>query len=470
MNTEISPQARLQLWIAASAFFMEMLDATIVNTALPAMAHSLGVHPMQMHSVVLGYVLTVAIMLPASGWIADRVGVQRTLLTAIVLFALGSLCAAMSHSLPMLVASRVLQGIGGAMMVPVGRLAVLKVVPRSQFMAAMNLVTIPGLVGPLLGPTLGGFLVEYATWHWIFLINLPVALVGFVAVWKRMPNYQMPPRPFDVRGFLLMAVCMASLTLALEGASAKPLHQTLWMLAAGLLFGLGYWLHARWRDQALFSLRLFRIRIFSLGIWGNLAARIGTGALPVLTPLFMQLGLGLSPLQSGLAMIPLVMGSMGMKTLVVRTVSRLGYRTVLVYATLGLAVDTLAFPLVGLNAGFGWLIPQLVLLGMLNAVRFSAMNALTLKDLPDDLASSGNSLLSMVMQLSMSLGVSFIGMVLAGYGHPAAGSPEIGQVFTYTYAWLALMTALPAVIFLRVPRKSVEMAATAHRDKPSGLR
>lgn len=221
--TELPDSTRWQLWIVAFGFFMQSLDTTIVNTALPSMALSLGESPLHMHMVVVSYVLTVAVMLPASGWLADKVGVRNIFFTAIVLFTLGSLFCAWSSTLNELVLARVLQGVGGAMMVPVGRLTVMKIVPREQYMAAMTFVTLPGQVGPLLGPALGGILVEYASWHWIFLINIPVGIVGAIATLMLMPNYTMQTRRFDLSGFLLLAVGMAVLTMALDGSKGTGL-------------------------------------------------------------------------------------------------------------------------------------------------------------------------------------------------------------------------------------------------------
>ncbi len=216
---ELPNNVRWQLWIVAFGFFMQSLDTTIVNTALPSMAQSLGESPLHMHMVIVSYVLTVAVMLPASGWLADKVGVRNIFFTAIVLFTTGSLFCAQASTLDQLVMARVLQGIGGAMMVPVGRLTVMKIVPREQYMAAMTFVTLPGQVGPLLGPALGGILVEYASWHWIFLINLPVGIIGAIATLTLMPNYKMQTRRFDFFGGFIRCwpAGMATLTLALDG-------------------------------------------------------------------------------------------------------------------------------------------------------------------------------------------------------------------------------------------------------------
>ncbi|MRS15039.1 MFS transporter [Enterobacteriaceae bacterium RIT691] len=452
---EMPVSVRWQLWIVAFGFFMQALDTTIVNTALPSMAKSLGESPLHMHMVVVAYVLTVAVMLPASGWLADRIGVRNIFFTAIVLFTVGSVFCAQSNTLNELVMSRVLQGIGGAMMVPVGRLTVMKIVPRDQYMAAMTFVTIPGQVGPLVGPALGGILVQYASWHWIFLINIPVGIIGAIATLWLMPNYTLQTRRFDLAGFVLLALGMATLTLALDGQHGLGISP----LMLGLLVTLGvssmlfYLWHARDNDNALFSLNLFKNRIFSLGLAGSFAGRIGSGMLPFMTPVFLQIGLGFSPFHAGLMMIPMVMGSMGMKRIVVQVVNHFGYRNVLICATLGLACITLLFMATALM-GWYWLLPVVLFLqGMINSSRFSSMNTLTLKELPDDLASSGNSMLSMVMQLSMSIGVTVAGLLLGMFGqhHISADSAVTHQVFLYTYLSMAVIIALPALIFARVP-------------------
>ncbi|EJQ6578387.1 multidrug transporter subunit MdtD [Escherichia coli] len=441
--TDLPDSTRWQLWIVAFGFFMQSLDTTIVNTALPSMAQSLGESPLHMHMVIVSYVLTVAVMLPASGWLADKVGVRNIFFTAIVLFTLGSLFCALSGTLNELLLARALQGVGGAMMVPVGRLTVMKIVPREQYMAAMTFVTLPGQVGPLLGPALGGLLVEYASWHWIFLINIPVGIIGAIATLLLMPNYTMQTRRFDLSGFLLLAVGMAVLALVL------------------------YLLHARNNNRALFSLKLFRTRTFSLGLAGSFAGRIGSGMLPFMTPVFLQIGLGFSPFHAGLMMIPMVLGSMGMKRIVVQVVNRFGYRRVLVATTLGLSLVTLLFMTTAL-LGWYYVLPFVLFLqGMVNSTRFSSMNTLTLKDLPDNLASSGNSLLSMIMQLSMSIGVTIAGLLLGLFGsqHVSVDSGTTQTVFMYTWLSMALIIALPAFIFARVPNDTHQNVAISRRKR-----
>ncbi|HCA7078488.1 TPA: MFS transporter [Citrobacter sedlakii] len=467
--TELPNSTRWHLWIVAFGFFMQSLDTTIVNTALPSMATSLGESPLHMHRVIVSYVLTVAVMLPASGWLADRVGVRNIFFTAITLFTLGSLFCAWSSTLNELVMARVLQGVGGAMMVPVGRLTVMKIVPRAQYMAAMTFVTLPGQVGPLLGPALGGVLVEYASWHWIFLINLPVGIVGAIATLMLMPNYTLQTRRFDLSGFLLLAAGMALLTIALDGS--KETGMTHFALGALVVCGIAaillYLNHARNNPRALFSLTLFHTPTFSLGLLGSFAGRIGSGMLPFMTPVFLQIGLGFSPFHAGLMMIPMVLGSMGMKRIVVQVVNRFGYRRVLVCTTLGLAGVTLLFMSAAL-LGWYYVLPFVLLLqGMINSTRFSSMNTLTLKDLPDELASSGNSLLSMIMQLSMSIGVTVAGLLLGMFGqqHITADSGATHTVFIYTWLCMAVIIALPAVVFARVPNDTHKNVVIARRKR-----
>ena len=440
--TDLPSNVRWQLWIVAFGFFMQSLDTTIVNTALPSMAKSLGESPLHMHMVIVAYVLTVAVMLPASGWLADKVGVRNIFFTAIVLFTTGSLFCAQANTLDQLVMARVLQGVGGAMMVPVGRLTVMKIVPRAQYMAAMTFVTLPGQVGPLLGPALGGILVEYASWHWIFLINLPVGIIGAIATLTLMPNYKMQTRRFDFVGFILLAAGMATLTLALDGQKGLGISS----LSLALLVALGvtailwYLWHARGNANALFSLNLFKNPTYRLGLFGSFAGRIGSGMLPFMTPVFLQIGMGFSPFHAGLM------------------VNRFGYRRVLVAATIGLALVCLLFMAVAL-LGWYYILPLVLFCqGIINSMRFSSMNTLTLKDLPDELASSGNSLLSMIMQLSMSVGVTVAGLLLGMYGqhHLSADTPVAHQVFLYTYLSMAVIIALPAFIFARVPNDTTK--------------
>lgn len=453
----LSLNIRWQLWIVAFAFFMQSLDTTIVNTALPSMADSLHTSAVQMRLIIVAYVLTVAVMLPACGWLADKVGVRRIFCLAIVIFTLGSLCCALAETLNQLILARIFQGVGGAMLVPVGRLIVMKIVPRSQYMSAMVFVTTPGQVGPLIGPTLGGLLVQYVSWHWIFLINIPVGMVGAWIAWRIMPNVTMPTHRFDSLGFTLLALAMTVLTIAIDGHSSFNLSapQVIGLASAGCLALVLYFFHARGNSRALFPLGLFHIRTFSIGSVGSLFGRIGSGMLPFMTPLFLQIRMGFSPFHAGLLMIFMVLGNMGMKRIVVNVVNRFGYRMVLVSATLLLSLVTLSFPFIANMSSTTLIVVALFCQGTVNALRFSTMNNLTIRDLPDQLTSSGNSLLSMIMQLSMSLGVTVAGVLLGLFSHHIlhVSGTVLSQIFMDTYIWMAVVIALPALIFWHVPAR-----------------
>ena len=441
-------QLHILLWLVAIAFFMQTLDATIVNTALPTMAEDLDESPLKMHSVVISYALAMATLIPASGWIADRFGTRRAFMAAIALFTLGSLFCALSHSLTQLVLSRILQGIGGAMLLPVGRLAVLRAFPRERFLSAMAFVTIPGLVGPMIGPTLGGWLVEYASWHWIFLINLPVGLLGCIMTHRYMLDArQAQLGSFDLIGYLLLAFSMISISLAVDGFSDLALRQLVVIL---LMFGFAclaaYWLRAARREDALFPLRLFGINTFSVGILGNLFARIGTGAMPFLIPLLLQVCLGYTPAQAGVMLIPVAAAAILSKRIGPPLIRRVGYRRVLLVNTLLVGFLISSFALIG-TATPGWLL--LILLacfGAVNSLQFTAMNTITLFDLEGPNASSGNSLLSMIMMLSMSLGVAIAGGLLAAFDNGSQGAAAL-SAFHSTFLTVGLITCASAWIF-----------------------
>jgi len=453
---------RLLPWVVAIAFFMQTLDGTILNTTLPTMAKDLGESPLRMQSVVIAYMLTVALFIPASGWLADRFGTRRAFLAAIVLFSFGSLLCALSPSLPWLVAARVLQGVGGALLLPVGRLSILRAYPRAELLKVLSFVTIPGLVGPLLGPPLGGWLVEVASWHWVFLINLPVGVVGVFASLRYMPDLRgAADQRFDWPGFVLFSLGLVLVTLGLQGLGEHAISAPLSILLVigGLAAMAAYWVHAARADKPLFSLSLFQIPAFSVGILGNLFARLGSGAMPFLTPLFLQVGLGYSPSRAGLTMVPTVIGAMLIKFVAERVINRFGYRRVLVFNTLLLGCFIAGFSLVDRDTPHAAILVYLGLFGICNSMQFTAMNTLTLGDLDDARASGGNSLLSVVMQLSMSLGVAAAGALLAAFAMPIVipiasdiGPSNLVHTFHATYICMGALSALAAGIFFQLGR------------------
>ncbi|MCL1150522.1 multidrug transporter subunit MdtD [Shewanella ulleungensis] len=439
-------------WVVAIAFFMQSLDGTILNTALPAMASDLNEDPLRMQGVIIAYMLTVALLIPASGWIADRFGTKKIFFSAIVLFSFGSLLCALSNSLDMLIGARVVQGLGGALMLPVGRLVVLRAYPRSELVRIMGFITIPGLLGPLIGPTMGGWMVQYLTWHWIFLINLPVGLVGCYAAFKYIPDLRGKQKSrFDSVGFLLFGAAMLFITIAMEGLGELhlPYLRVMLLLFAGMACLVAYWLRASHVANPLFSPSLFNTRTFAIGLFGNLFARLGSGALPFLVPLLLQVALGYSPSQAGMSMLPLAAAAILAKSLARPIIERLGYRLVLTANTLALGIMLASIGLVSEQTPYGLLLVLLAALGAINSLQFTAMNAVTLIDLNDENASSGNSLLSVVGQLSLSLGVACAGALLGGFSGDMAGDTQttVLSAFQLTFVSVGVMTMLAAAIF-----------------------
>ena len=453
--TQRFPPARARLlWLVAIGFFIQTLDATIVNTALPAMAEDLQESPLRMQSGVVAYSVAMAMLIPASVWIADRVGMRRAFFGAIVAFVLGSVLCALSPTLDLLIAARVLQGFGGALLLPVGRLVILRTFPREEFLEAISFVAIPGLVGPLIGPTLGGWLVQVASWHWIFLINVPVGLIGLLATLRFMtPDTAVAAGRFDLAGYAMLAFGMVALSLGLDGLSGLGLRQAgvVLLMVFGLASLAAYWLHAARVAQPLFSPRLFDIPSMRIGLLGNLFARLGSGSMPFLVPLMFQVGLGYSPLYAGLMMLPVAIAGMAVKRAATPLITRLGYRRVLVGNTLAVALMMASFALMTPDQPLALRIAQLAAFGLVNSLQFTAMNTVTLKDLDHGTASSGNSLLSMVQMLAMGMGVAAAGAALGAYSEVfGSGQAQTLRAFQATFASMGLLTLAATFIFAQL--------------------
>lgn len=440
-------------WIAAMAFFMQALDATILNTALPAIAHSLNRSPLAMQSAIISYTLTVAMLIPVSGWLADRFGTRRIFMLAVSLFTLGSLACALSTSLSELVIFRIIQGVGGAMMMPVARLALLRAYPSSELLPVLNFVTMPGLIGPILGPVLGGVFVTWATWHWIFLINIPIGVAGLLYARKYMPNFTTPRRCFDLSGFLLFGFSLVLFSIGMEllGEQIVASWIALMVVLFSLLLLLAYIRHARKHPAPLISLSLFKTRTFSVGIAGNLATRLGTGCIPFLMPLMLQVGFGYPALVAGCIMAPTAIGSILAKSTVTQVLRRLGYRKTLVSVTLFIGVMIAQFAFQSPTMPVWLLILPLFVLGMAMSTQFTSMNTITLADLTDDNASGGNSLLAVTQQLSISLGVAVSAAVLRSY-QSLEGASTIDQ-FHYTFITMGVITVISALMFMLLKAK-----------------
>ena len=336
-------------WVVATALFMEQLDSTIVNTAIPSMAVSLQVTPLSLKAVVTSYILSLAVAIPISGWMADRFGTRRVFMSAVAIFTVASVLCGLSVNSPMLVAARLLQGLGAAMMMPVGRLAIIRTFPKAELLAAMNFVIIPALIGPLLGPTVGGLIVHWLTWRDIFFVNVPVGLAAIFLAHRYMPDYRGDSvRPLDLIGLVLFGTGVALLSWLLEVFGEHKLDATsatvLLLIACSLL--AAYVWHAQDAKFPLLRLTLFKIRTFRVSVAGGFITRIGVGGLPFLLPLLYQLGLGLPAWQSGLLMMPSAAAAMGMKFISVRVLARFGYRQVLTMNTLLIGLTIGMFALV----------------------------------------------------------------------------------------------------------------------------
>ncbi|MBS0848005.1 multidrug transporter subunit MdtD [Citrobacter sp. JGM124] len=435
-------------WIAAMAFFMQSLDATILNTALPDIAHSLHQSPLAMQSAVISYTLTVAMLIPISGWLADRFGTRRIFIIAVSLFTFGSFACALSESLSQLVIFRIVQGIGGAMMMPVARLALLRAYPRSELLPILNFVTMPGLVGPVVGPLLGGVLVTWASWHWIFLINIPIGIIGLVYARKYMPNFTTPRQKFDMRGFLLFGIGLVLISCGLElfGERIVDSYIGVLVMIGGIFLVLSYIYHARRVSTPLIPLPLFKTRTFSIGIVGNVTSRLGTGCVPFLMPLMLQVGFGYSALIAGCMMVPTALGAILAKSTVTEVLRRFGYRKTLFSITFIIGIMIAQFSLQSPVLALWLLVLPLFVLGMAMSTQFTAMNTITLADLSDEHASSGNSVLAVTQQLSISFGVAVSAAVLTAFKSNESLS-TVAQ-FHYTFLIMGGITLLSSLVFL----------------------
>src|ERR1022692_97650 len=302
-------------WLVAVSFFMESLDTTILNTAVPAVAEALKVAPLSMKSVLASYTLSLAVFIPISGWMADRFGTRRVFASAIGIFTLGSFLCGISTNIHMLVAFRILQGCGGSMMVPVGRLTVVRTFAKSELVRAMSFVAIPGLIGPMLGPIAGGLIVGYLHWRLIFFVNIPIGLAGLLMVYLHLPDYREHTDPLDVAGLILFGSGVALLSYVLEvfGEHTLSGREILGVLAVSILFLAGYGFHAMRTAYPMLRITLFRLRTFRAAVSGSFLTRLGIGGIPFLFPLLYQVGLGFTPIQSGLLMMPQAIAAMSLK-------------------------------------------------------------------------------------------------------------------------------------------------------------
>ncbi|MCG3881295.1 DHA2 family efflux MFS transporter permease subunit [Psychrobacter sp. Ps3] len=449
MVTLTPAQDKFLPYVLAVALFMQILDATILNTSLPQMAEALGESPLKMQWAVISYALTLAIFIPISGFLADKYGTRKVFLSAIIIFSVGSLMCAASPTLDILIGSRVIQGIGGAMMTPVARLILVKSYPRNKLLTVMNFAVIPALIAPLVGPVLGGYIVQYFSWHWIFLINIPMGILGYVMGKKLVPDLFEDAKHLDWAGFALFAAAACGFTLAVEFGSqtGRGLYGLILALIASILIGAYVW-HAKRRQAPLFPLSLFRIRTFRIGIVGNLFTRLGISAVPFLLPLLLQVVFKYSPSQAGWLLAPIAIGAMGIKPWVSKIIQRYSYRKVLVVNTILLGILIIILAQFNDPSYWIWYIPILIIMGACNSMQFSAMNTLTIGDLEGTQTSSGNSLMAVNQQLAIGFGIAFGAAVLNLLRERM--DLDMLMAFQTTYWVLGILTILSGLHFLRL--------------------
>ena len=438
--------------ILATAIFMQMLDSTILNTSLPSIAKDLNESPLNMQNAIISYVLTLALFMPVSGFLADKFGTKKVFIISLILFSLGSLLCSLSPNLTVLVIARVIQGIGGSLMTPVGKLALIKTFDKSELLKAMNFAIIPALIGPVLGPLIGGYMVDYLSWHWIFLINLPIGILGIVLSVKYMPNYFSKIIDFDFKGFLFFAAASLLLSISLEWmGNAKNITPVLLVFLMGFIFIYLYYRHAKKEENPIFPLELFMVRTFRVGILGNLATRLGISSIPLLIPLMIQIAYGQSAVVSGWIVAPMAITAMFGKSAVIKILNRFGYRKTLMFNTflIGTLICLMAIP--GINTPIYWFIPLILVLGFFNSIQFTSMNTISISDLRDSHTSSGNSLISVNQQIAIGFGIAFGLIILKLFeGDTQLIKGNIHNAFRYTFLVMGILTILSGFVFRRL--------------------
>jgi len=454
--------------IVACAMFMQSLDSTVIATALPTMAKTFGADPVHMNVALTSYLLSLAVFIPASGWIADRYGARTVFRIAIAVFTLGSVLCGRADSLAFLVVSRILQGIGGAMMVPVGRLVLLRTAAKQELVAAMAWLTVPALLGPVLGPPVGGLIVTYFSWRWIFDINIPIGILGIVLVSLFVEDVREPPRGrFDGIGLLFSGIALASLMFGLEtaGRGVVPRDLTATMIAIGLVAVVGYLLHARRHPAPLLDLSLMRLPCFGVALSAMMLFRTGIGAIPFLLPMMLQVGFGDSAVQSGLITFASSAGALVMKPATQHALRLFGFRDTLVWN------GVMSAAMIAICAAFRptWpaaaIYAALLIGGFFRSLQFTAYNTLAYGDVPRARMSSATSLYVTCQQLAATIGIS-TGAVSLEISTTLAGR-AVPQPIDFSHAFLvvATFTLVAAPIALWMPRNAGD-ELTGRRSTP----
>jgi len=402
--------------IVACALFMENLDSTVVATALPAIAHSLGQSPLTLNVAMTCYLLSLAIFIPASGWLADRFGARDVFAAAITVFTLSSLLCGVAQNLPEMITARILQGMGGAMMTPVGRLVLLRTVPKHHLVQALSYVTIPALVGPAIGPLVGGFIATYSSWRWIFYINQPIGILGLVLALRLIPNARQPnPGRADIRGLLLSGFGLGAMALGLDNVGRGSLPGLVEIATVALSLAC-LWLfarHAKRSPNPAIDFTLLQLPTFRASILGGSLFRISIGGVPFLLPMMFQIGFGLTPFQSGSLTFAAALGALFMKIVAPPIVRRFGFRHLLVWNSIICAVMLGVYGLFRPSWPYLLITGILLVTGFFRSLQFTCINAIGYSDIPQLRMSRATSLSSAAQQLSLSVGVALAAAMLA---------------------------------------------------------
>ena len=441
--------------IVACALFMENMDSTVLTTSLPAVAADMGENPLALKLALTSYLVSLAVFIPISGWVADRWGSRTVFASAIVVFIAGSVLCAVSGNLAAFVAARFVQGIGGAMMVPVGRLVLMRAVPKHEYVAALNFLTIPALLGPTIGPALGGAITQYFHWRWIFVVNVPIGILGLYLVYRFIPEItEATVPPFDWRGFVLSGIGLSALMLGLSalGGHLLPAAVAAACIGGGALVLLAYVVHARRAQHPLLDFRLLAIPTFFHGAAVGFLFRIGMFATPFLLPLLLQLGFGLDPLHSGLITCATAIGAMFMKTLTIAILKRWGFRRVLSVNGLLAAASVAVFAAFGTSTPYWVIVLVLLLSGCLRSLQFTALQAVSFADATPATMSQATSFASMAQRLAQSLGIA-VGAYALELSSLAQGHQSIVAAdFPPAFLAVAVIAALSVPFHRRLPR------------------
>ena len=456
--------------ILAVALFMENMDSTVIATSLPAIAEDISTSPIALKLALTAYLVSLAIFIPVSAWVADKFGAKRVFRIAIAVFVTGSIACAVSGSLTEFVLARFLQGMGGAMMTPVARLVLVRSTAKRDLVSAMAWLTIPGVIGPLVGPPIGGFITTYVSWHWIFLVNVPIGFAGIWLAGRFLP--EIPPsgvKPLDVVGFLLSAVAASGVVFGLSVVSlpALPPIVGVIVLLTGILAGAAYLGHARRRAHPVLDFRLFRNRVFRTAIAGGSIFRIGAGATPFLLPLLFQLGFGLTPFQSGMLTFASALGALAMKFLAPFTLRAGGFRNVLLgtaaFSGCFIAASALFTP----ETPHAVIIAVLVGAGFLRSLFFTSTNALVFADIDDKDASQATAISAASQQITVAIGVAVGGGILEGMTY-LTGEPIGPAAFSTAFVVVGAITLFALVPFATLP-KDAGSSVSGHRVRgPAG--